>query len=121
MLMIIIKNILFILWAVLRLLSLAVVFVISGLHGILFNRNEIVGVTMHSIPISPDRDKMAYLDDLERRNIDTTFGQPLDYNSPAFRGDGDYDDYYNQDNGYYGKQMGEGDDDSEDDGENPGK
>lgn len=89
-----IRFILSTIFATFRLLSLTFVLLVSGMHGIIFNRSEVVGVTMHTLPLSVDRDKVSYLDDLERRSSDATFGLPDNYMAPPFR----------EDDGYYERQ-----------------
>lgn len=81
--------------ALIRLLSLAIVFLINGIHSILFNRAEIIGMTMHAVPMNIERDKIAYIDNLCKNNIDLACGtvpRADDLGNAPFRTDDEYDD-----------------------------
>lgn len=85
-----------IVFAIFRLFSLSIVLIVNGIHGILFNRTEIMGMTMHGIPMNVERDTMAYLDDLAKSNVDITCGMSLPpqsaFDSAPFRGDDEFEE-----------------------------
>lgn len=105
--------------ALLRLLYLALIFVVTGIYNIFFNRLEIVGIVLKSIPIKMDRDKVSYIDRLIANNVDVcsqemTIPPPNAFDVAPFKSDDCFDDVVEDD-------FSEDDIEDDDEGdENPG-
>lgn len=93
--------------ALCRLLLLSIIFILNGVHQIIFNKNEVINVVLQVLPNNNERDKMSYIMSLVKNNVDLESGTPIppqnSFDSAPFREDDDYesindDDFYEDDN-----------------------
>lgn len=86
------KTIWGIIVALARLIVLEFILFFNGLNHILFNKSEIVSVSITIAPQRQEREKLSYLDNLKLCNfdIDNNISVPQD-NYIEFRGDDEFD------------------------------
>lgn len=118
------KSLLGYLVACLRLFYLAIIFVVTGIYNIIFNKLEIVGIVLKSIPIKMDRDKVSYIDRLISNNIDVcsqemSIPQPNAFDVAPFRSDDCFDDVVEDDFSEDDIEDDDGEDDEPEDGGAP--
>ena len=71
------KRIGCIIWSLLRLSLIVIMGTLSGIHNIIFNKMEIINMSLMMRPQAPEREKLGFIDKLCAGNLELSANMPV--------------------------------------------